>query len=113
MERKNEILYLFGFSPNKVMQLENLLKILKAQITNNKKITLVLLHDGVIGLSKMGNVPKLTKDLIELPIKIYGLIPDFIARGINIEDIHQKVSCIQYEELADLIASIPTIASWM
>jgi sulfur relay protein TusB/DsrH len=113
MEKESEILYLFGFSPSKIMQLENLLKILRVQITNNKHISIVLIHDGVIGLSKKAKIPKLVKELIELPLKVYGLIPDISARGINIEDIHHKVKCIQYEELVDLLANIPRIASWM
>ncbi|NHJ24805.1 MAG: hypothetical protein EAX89_09535 [Candidatus Lokiarchaeota archaeon] len=113
MEEKNEILYLFGFSPNKVMQLKNLLMILKVQIINHKRIAVVLIHDGVIGLSRKINLPILVNELLDLPIKVYGLIPDIAARGIDIEDIHQKVKCIQYEDLVDLIATTPIIASWI
>lgn len=112
MEKDNKILYLFGFSPNKVMQLENLIKILAEQV-NNLEISLVLLHDGVIGLSTKGILPKTLNNLFNLPIKIYALIPDIKARGTNIEDINNRVKCIDYDELVDLLAEIPRIASWI
>ena len=112
MEKVNKILYLFGFSPNKVMQLENLIKIIAEQV-NTLEVSLVLLHDGVIGLSNKGILPKTINNLFNLPIKIYGLIPDIKARGVNIEDINDRVTCIEYDELVDLLAEIPRIASWM
>ena len=112
MEEENKILYLFGFSPNKVMQLENLIKIITEQV-NNLEISLVLLHDGVIGFSNKGIITKTINTLFNLPIKIYALIPDIKARGIDIEDINNRVNCIDYDELVDLLTEIPRIASWM
>ena len=112
MEKENKILYLFGFSPNKVIQLENLINIIVEQI-NTLEISMVLLHDGVIGLSNKGHLPKTINSLFNLPIKIYALIPDIKARGINIESINNRVTCIDYDKLVDLLAEIPRIASWM
>ncbi|MFX0009874.1 MAG: sulfurtransferase complex subunit TusB [Candidatus Hermodarchaeota archaeon] len=112
MEKENKILYLFGFSPNKGMQLENLIKVIAEQV-DTFEVSLVLLHDGVIGLSNKGILPKTFNNLFALPIKIYALIPDVKARGINIEDINNRVSCIDYDELVDLLSEIPRIASWM
>jgi sulfur relay protein TusB/DsrH len=112
MESEKKFLYLFGFSPNKLMQLENLIKIIKEQV-ENFEISVVLIHDGVIGLSNKGKTPEIVFRLLDLPIKIYGLIPDILARGMDIADINNRVKCISYEELVDLLVNIPQIASWM
>ncbi|MFW9950381.1 MAG: sulfurtransferase complex subunit TusB [Candidatus Thorarchaeota archaeon] len=112
MVGEDQILYLFGFSPNKVMQLNSLIRIIKEQ-TYKIEISVVLIHDGVIGLSNKGEIPSLISNLFNLPIKIYALIPDIIARGINISDINAHVKCINYDELVDLLAKFPRIASWV
>ena len=62
MEDKNQndkkITYLFGFSPfMQGHQIENLLNIIKYQVEQEAEISVVLMHDGVIGTSRKGKIP--------------------------------------------------------
>lgn len=108
-----DILYLFGFSEMMERQLEQLLPILKAQLKKNHQIGFVLMHDGVIGFSKKGKTPESIKDLLDLDIALYALKPDIKARGIPLNQLHDKIKAIEYDELVDVLESTQKIISWL
>ena len=110
---ENSLLYLFGFSPFQGIQLNNLIEIIKIQINKDNKITVVLIHDGVIGTSKKGKTPEILKQLLDLPIRFKALIPDLKARGIDIASVKGNIQCIEYEDLVDLITNSTNIISWL
>jgi sulfur relay protein TusB/DsrH len=113
VEYKNSLVYLYGFSLRKEAQLGSLVTILNEQISAGIKLTVVLMHDGVIGISKKGTPPSFLIELFNLPIEINALIPDIKARGIDIEAINGKIHLIDYDELVDLLAETPKIISWL
>jgi len=113
MSENRNILYLFGYSEMTGTYLERLLPILKAQVNKGSQIGMVLIHDGVIGISKKGRIPEKMEDLINMNITIYAMIPDLQARGIALENIHDKVKPIGYDELIDILDVTPKIISWM
>ena len=113
METNLEIIYLFGFSSNTGTHLNRLLPILKAQLDKQTKLGIVLIHDGVIGISTKGKIPKQVEDLLKLDVAIYAMKPDMIARGIASDYVHNGVQCIDYDNLIDLIDATPKIISWM
>ena len=113
MSENRKVLYLFGYSEMTGTHLERLLPILKAQINKGSQIGLVLIHDGVIGISKKGKIPKKMEELLDTNIKVYAMIPDLQARGIALEYIHDKVIPIDYDELIDNLDVTPKIISWM
>jgi len=41
------------------------------------------------------------------------MIPDLQARGIALENIHDKVKPIGYDDLTDILDITPKIISWM
>ncbi|MEJ2296721.1 MAG: sulfurtransferase complex subunit TusB [Candidatus Lokiarchaeota archaeon] len=108
-----DLLYLFGFSETTGKHLKGLLPILKVQLKKNRKIGFVLIHDGVIGISKKGSTPESIKDLLGLEITLYALKPDIKARGIPLNQLHDKVKIIEYEELIDILESSQKIISWL
>ena len=108
-----DLIYLFGFSEMTGNHLERLLPILKAQINKNRKIGLVMIHDGVIGISKKGLTPKSMIKLFDLDIKLYALKPDMNARGIPLNQLHDKVNAIDYDEFVDVLESTKKVISWM
>jgi sulfur relay protein TusB/DsrH len=111
-ENRN-ILYLFGYSEMTGTHLERLLPILKAQTNKGSQIGLVLIHDGVIGINKKGKIPEKMEELLNMHVNIYAMIPDLQARGIALENIHDKIKPIGYEVLIDIIDVTPKIISWM
>jgi len=113
METELEMIYLFGFSSNTGSHLNRLLPILKAQLNKQTKLGVVLIHDGVIGISTKGKIPKQVEDLLNLDVAIFAMTPDMIARGIAPEYVHDGVECIEYDNLIDLIDATPKIISWM
>ena len=113
MVDNNSILYLYGFSTMVESKLINLIKIIEKQIEQNSKISIVFMHDGVIGTSKVNNVSPTMKKLLDLPITTYSLLPDLNARGIDTAKLQNKTMGIEYGELVDLLVSIPKIVSWM
>jgi len=113
MKNNKELAYLFGFSPWQGTQLENLFELINIQIEENNKISVVLIHDGVIGTSKKAKTPAILSKMIELPIKILAMIPDLKARGISPQDIQDKIRCIDYEDLVDILVQNTSIISWM
>jgi len=107
------MLYLFGFSERMGNHLENLIPLLKSQLTKGSKIGLIFIHDGVINSSKKGKIPNSVKILMDLSISLYTMIPDLKARGISLENINDGIRPIDYEELVDIIDVTPKIISWM
>ena len=41
------------------------------------------------------------------------MIPDLIARGVDPNTVDKRISTIEYDDLVDILAQIPNIASWM
>ncbi|MHA2180387.1 MAG: DsrH/TusB family sulfur metabolism protein [Promethearchaeota archaeon] len=108
-----DVIYLFGFSEMTGNHLRRLLPILKSQIKKTVKLGLVLIQDGVIGVSTMGKIPKHMEELLNLDVAVYAMIGDIISRGIRPEFIHNKVESIEYDDLIDLIDNTPKVISWM
>jgi len=113
MENEKDIVYLYGFSTRKQMYLDNLLGIVSEQTENNVSIIIVLIHDGVIGISLSGSIPGLLDKLLNLPVSVFALLPDLLARGIEPNTVDPRIKCIDYDELVDILAQIPKVASWM
>ena len=113
MESSNHLVYLYGFSLRKDAQLGKLITIIKEQINLGAKIKIVLMHDGVIGISTIGKTPLTLMELLDLPVEVYAIIPDIKARGIDIQAIHDKIHLIEYDYLVDILAETPKIVSWL
>ena len=113
MENEKDIVYLYGFSTRKQVYLDNLLNIVSEQIETNASIAIVLIHDGVIGTSQSGTIPSLLDNLLNLSVSVFALLPDLLARGIEPNLVDPRIKCIDYDELVDVLAQIPKIASWM
>jgi sulfur relay protein TusB/DsrH len=113
MEIEKDIVYLYGFSTRKQMYLKNLFGIVSEQIENNVSIAIILIHDGVIGTSQNSSMPDILERLLNFPVSVYALLPDLLARGIEQDTIDPRIKCIEYDELVDILAQIPKVASWM
>ncbi|MFX1320468.1 MAG: DsrH/TusB family sulfur metabolism protein [Promethearchaeota archaeon] len=113
MVENDSIVYLYGFSIRFVYKLGNLLKILKVQSKTYINIILVFIHDGVLGTSKKSKIPPSLVELLNLPITIYAMIPDIIARGLDPMNLRNKIEGIDYKELVDILIDTPKIVSWM
>ena len=111
-ENKN-VLYLFGYSEMTGTHLKRLLPIVKAQMNKGSQIRMVLIHDGVIGINKKGKIPEKMEEMLNMNVTVYAMIPDLQARGIALEDIHDKVKPIEYDDLIDNLDATPKIISWM
>ncbi len=108
-----DMIYLFGFSSNTGKHLERLLPILQLQKAKDSKIGLVLIHDGVIGITTKGKIPKQMEVLLDLNIAMFAMIPDLKARGIAFDYINEKIRLIEYDDLIDILDTTPKIISWM
>ena len=108
-----ELVYLYGFSTRKQAYLDNLLSILKDQTDNGSSIAIVLIHDGVIGTSQSGTIPSSLEKLLSLSVSVFAITPDLLARGIEPSTVDPRIRCIEYEDLVDILAKTPKIASWM
>ncbi|MHA1241216.1 MAG: sulfurtransferase complex subunit TusB [Promethearchaeota archaeon] len=108
-----ELAYLYGFSTRKKVYLDNLLGVLKDQTDNDSSITIVLIHDGVIGTSQSGTIPSSLDKLLSLSVSVFAMAPDLLARGIEPSTVDPRIKCIDYDELVDILAKTPKIASWM
>ncbi|MHA1104401.1 MAG: DsrH/TusB family sulfur relay protein [Promethearchaeota archaeon] len=113
MSENGKVLYLFGYSEMTGTHLERLMPILKGQVNKGSQIGFVLIHDGVIGINKKGKIPKKMEELLNMNITIYAMIPDLQARGIGLENIHNKIKPIEYDDLIDILDVTPKIISWM
>jgi sulfur relay protein TusB/DsrH len=108
-----DMVYLFGFSGLTGNQLRRLLPILKSQIKKNTKLGLVLIQDGVIGISTKGKIPKQMEELLSLDVAVFAMKPDIKARGLVSELVHEKIETIEYDDLIDVIDATPKVISWM
>ena len=113
MTENLDMIYLFGFSGLTGNHLRRLLPILKSQIKKNTKLGLVLIQDGVIGISTKGKIPKQMEELLDLDIAVFTMKSDIIARGIAPELVHNKIKSIEYDDLIDVIDATPKVISWM
>lgn len=113
MEQNNDLVYLYGFSGHKNVKLKSVINIIEDQLKIGVNIKVILIHDGVIGISKKGEIPQNLEKLINLPLTVYAMIPDIKARGIDLNTIHEKVQLIGYENLVELLVETPKIISWM
>jgi sulfur relay protein TusB/DsrH len=113
MAEINEIVYIYGFTGRNSEKMANFISLLEEQIKLRAKINVILIHDGVIGTSKKGIIPKSMEQLLNLPIKIYGMKPDILARGISPDDIDNRIKLLEYGNLVDILVRVPKIASWM
>ena len=107
-----KLVYLFGFSTRKSTSMDNLFNIVREQ-TKDANVTVVLIHDGVIGTSKKGVMPTSLNLLLNLPITVFAMTPDLLARGIDPDSVDTRIQCIEYDILVDILAKTPKIASWM
>jgi len=112
-EMNEELVYIYGFSTRKQVYLDNLLGILKDQTDNGASIAIVLVHDGVIGTSQSGKMPSSLDKLLSLSVSVFAMTPDLLARGIDPNMVDHRIKCIDYDELVDILAQTPKIASWM
>ncbi len=108
-----ELVYLYGFSTRKQAYLDNLLSILKDQTDNGSSIAIVLIHDGVIGTSQSGTIPSSLEKLLSLSVSVFAITPDLLARGIEPNTVDPRIKCIEYDDLVDILAKTPKVASWM
>jgi len=112
MEEIKKLVYLFGFSARKSTSIDNLFNIVKEQ-TKDADVTVVLIHDGVIGTSEKGVMPTPLNLLLNLPMTVFAMTPDLLARGIDPDSVDTRIKCIEYDDLVDILAQTPKIASWM
>ena len=108
-----DMVYLFGFSGLTGNHLERLLPILKNQIKKNTKLGLVLIHDGIIGITTKGKIPNQMEELLGLDVTVFAMRSDMKARGIAPEYVHDKIKSIDYDDLIDVIDTTPKVISWM
>jgi sulfur relay protein TusB/DsrH len=113
MNEENSIVYLYGFSTRKNTLLANLNRIISEQIVSGCKISIVLIHDGVIGTSNRSIIPSALVELLNLPITFYALIPDLKARGIDPKNLRDNIKGIEYEDLVDILVNNLKTISWM
>ncbi len=113
MSENLDMIYLFGFSGLTGTQLQRLLPILKSQIKKNTKLGLVLIHDGVIGITTKGKIQKEMEELLSLDVVLFAMRSDMKARGIALKYIHDKIKSIEYDDLIDVIDATPKVISWM
>lgn len=106
-------LYLFGFSLRNSIQLNRIYSLLEVQKDQIESIGLVLIHDGVIGIVKNGIISETMSKLLELPVEVLAMGPDLKARGIPVENVHDKITIIDYDDLVDIINQSEKITSWM
>ncbi|MHA2051641.1 MAG: DsrH/TusB family sulfur metabolism protein [Promethearchaeota archaeon] len=113
MTENLDIVYLFGFSGLTGNHLRRLLPILKSQIKKNTRLGIILIHDGVIGITTKGQIPKQMEELLNLDVAVFAIKADVIARGITLDYVHNKIKTIDYADLIDVIDVTPKIISWM
>ncbi len=106
-------MYLYGFSTMLESKLINLIKIIEQQLKQNHQISIVFIHDGVIGTSEKNKRTPSMKKLLDLSLTTYSLLPDLRARGIDAINLQKKVKGIEYEDLVDILVTIPKIVSWV
>ena len=111
MTGKDKIVYLYGFSTTMESKLVNLIQIIENQL-EQAQIIIVFIHDGVIGTTQKVRKSQILKNLLNLPLTFYSMIPDLKARGIDIKNLQTKIIGIDYSDLVDILAETPKIVSW-
>lgn len=113
MNEDKEMVYLYGFSFRQRDKSESLLKIFNEHIKQKTKISLILLHDGVIGVTQKSKIPPVLEELLQTPITIYALISDILARGMDLKDLRNNIEAVDYEDLVDIFVNNLKIVSWI
>jgi sulfur relay protein TusB/DsrH len=113
MSEQPILVYLYGYSIMLQSKLDTVKKIMENQLNQGAQITFVFIHDAVIGTSIKHNLSLLMKDLLQLPIKYYSMIPDLKARGIDSGNLQTGIEGIDYGDLVDILATTSKIVSWM
>jgi sulfur relay protein TusB/DsrH len=113
MAENLDMVYLFGYSGLTGNHLQRLLPILRSQIKKNTKLGLVLIHDGVIGITTKGKISNQVEELLCLDVAVFAMKSDMKARGIAPEYVHDKIKSIEYDDLIDVIDATPKVISWM
>jgi sulfur relay protein TusB/DsrH len=125
-----DIVYLFGYSLLGTKQFEQLIPLVKNQLTKDVKISLVLLHDAVVGTSSKGTTPNALKELLDFAFQlknmgnVTGIEPtirlhvqvlteDLEARGFSADNLIPRVEPINYSKLVDILDESAKIVSWM
>ena len=101
MNEQPSVVYLYGFSI-----------LLESKLISVKKIIENQLDQGA-QTSNKHKISPLLKDLLQLQVKFYSMIPDLKARGLDSENLQENVKSIDYEELVDILATTSKIVSWM
>ena len=125
-----DIIYLFGYSLLTTNQFEQLIPLVKNQLTKDVEVNVVLLHDAVVGTSNKGTTPKALKELLDFAFQlknmgnVTGIEPtvrlhvhvlkeDLEARGYNTENLIPRLKAIDYILLVDIMDESSRIVSWM
>jgi len=83
------------------------------QLELDVDISVILMHDGVIGTSKKAKTPLSLKNLVNLSISIFAIIPDIKARGMDPNNMLEEIKGIEYDKLVDLLVDAQKIVSWI
>ncbi len=108
---RHDIVYMVGHSSRQETQLENIIPLVDVQHEAGKDVGIVLMHDGVIGTSKLGTVPDTLMYFINMEIPVHVLAPDLIARGLSPETVIDGADVIDYNDLVDLLVESNKIVS--
>ena len=125
-----DIVYLFGYSLLGTNQFERLIPLVKNQLTKDIKVSVVLLHDAVVGTSSKGTTPDALKELLDFAFQlknmgnVTGIEPtvrlhvqvlteDLEARGFTAENLIPRLEPITYSKLVDILDETGKIVSWM
>jgi len=113
LNEQPSLVYLYGFSLVLESKLNTVKEIIENQLNLDAQIHFVFIHDAVIGTTLKYKTNPLVRDMLQLPIKFYSMIPDLKARGLDSENLHSGIEGINYEDLVDLIVISSKIVSWM
>ncbi|MFX1377410.1 MAG: DsrH/TusB family sulfur metabolism protein [Promethearchaeota archaeon] len=113
MGEQVSLIYLYGFSTLLESKLITLFQILKNQVNQNAQISIVFIHDGVIGTALKNKISPAMEELLKLPLSFFTLIPDLKARGLDFKNLQNNIKGIEYEDLVDLLVVTSKIVSWM
>lgn len=128
--KMTDIAYLFGYSLLGTHQFTQLIPIIKHQLTKEIKVSVILLHDAVVGTSKIGTIPSALIELLDFAFQlknggiitsiepsdrlhIYVLKEDLEARGFNAIELIPRLELINYSKLVDILDESKKIVSWM
>ena len=125
-----DIVYLFGYSLFGSNQFEQLIPLVKNHLTKEIKVSVVLLHDAVVGTNSKGNTPYALKELLDFAFQLKNmgnvtgiestirlhvqvLTEDLEARGFSVENLIPRLEPITYSKLVDILDESKKIVSWM